>query len=125
MVIVEMFNDLIGAEVRCDWSNMPNQALLQFFSPRFNFVIICANVCWNNDDDGLTNAERHYLVKMEPTPSKKISGWTVSGVEGANRAGGRDRSIVDGIGERCPIDNVVVNVPESLFLDLFAASRRA
>ena len=30
-----------------------------------------------------------------------------------------------GIGERCPIDNAVVNVPESLFLDLFAASRSA
>jgi hypothetical protein len=57
---------------------------------------------------------------MEATPSKKISGWTVIGVESATWAG---ELTVDGIGEHCPIDNTVVNVPETLFLDLFATSR--
>ena len=99
---------------------MSNQTLLGCFSLFFNVAVLCANVDWKNHDDELTNAERHSLVKMEATPSKKIGGWTVIGVETATGAG---ELIVDGIGEHCPIDNVVVNVPEMLFLDLFAASR--
>jgi hypothetical protein len=86
----------------------------------FDFVVLCANVGRKNDDDGLTNAEGHDLIEIEATPSKQIGGWKVIGVESATRAG---KLIVDGIGEHCPIDHVVVNVPETLFLDLFAASR--
>ena len=86
----------------------------------FYVVALCANVGRKNNDAELTNAEQHNLVEMEAAPSKKISGWTVIGVESATWAG---EFIVDGIGEHCPTDNVLVNVPETLFLDLFVALR--
>ena len=82
----------------------------------FYFVVLCANVGRKNNDIRLTNAEQHDLVEMEATQSKKISVWMVIGVESVSGAG---TLIANDIGERCPIDNVVVNVPETLFLDMF------
>ena len=114
-----MWNDLVVAEARSR-SDVSNQTLLECFSLFFNLVVLCANVGRKNNDDGVTNAEQHNPIEMEATSSKKISGWTVIDVESAT---GADKVIVNGIGERCLIDNVVANVPERLFLNLFAASR--
>ena len=112
---------------------MSDQTPLEFFSSLFYFIVLCANVGWENDDYRLSNAERNNLVEMESTPSQKISGGTMMRVEGAasarwivDRVGviRPIKMIVDGVGQRRTIDDVVRNVRKSLSLQLFAAPRR-
>ena len=131
--MIEVRNDLTVAKVARSRSDMCDQTPLEFFSSHFYFIALCANIGWKNDDYRLSDPKRYYLIKMETTPSQKFSGGTMMRVIGAASDGSINehvgiivpiKTIVNGIGQRRIIDDVVRIMPEALSLQLFAAPRR-